>query len=650
MIQLSRYQELFNKSADASLVIQDNRFVDCNQATVDMLGYESKEPILNTHPSKLSPEFQPDGRDSISKADEMMAIALEKGSHRFEWDHVRANGEVFPVEVLLTLISESEEGQTIFVVWRDISEAVATRRFQEANLQLATSLGTTNDMKRIAHMGAAVIREYFHSDAIAINFIDAENRINLGLYAEDTAEGESEPSECPPLFTPFDELDTDSIHGIPEPKLLNRTPEQIQQKPMDRPFGVVERRSASLMFAPIEYGNTKMGEVTAQSYTFNKFDEKNLEELQVIASRIGAALIRAKTSNDLRREHEELLKKQAQLLTSQRLAHIGNWEHDLETDERQWSDELYRIFDIDPGTPITIELIHERIHPADLETFIRENEDPGEKTDYRVVHRSGEIRWIHELVDAPIIENGKPVSLRGTAQDITEAKEAEKRLAETDSLRELLLDVITHDLKNPAGALLNLTALAQEGTPDPTLLEVIHDSSQRLLKTLEDTSLLAKATFGEEIPKEDLDLRTLLVEVVSDFGPKLRLAKMEVDLQVPGGVLVRANPLIAEVFKNYLSNALRYAPDSQVIRIRSQQAEDNILVSVQDQGNTIPELDRERVFERQVQLSKEGKRGRGIGLAIVKRIAEAHDGRVWVEPNEPRGNKFLIRIPLAQTT
>jgi two-component system cell cycle sensor histidine kinase/response regulator CckA len=122
------YRELFERSADAILIIQDERFVDCNEATVRMMRFETRAQVLGTHPSKLSPPRQPDGRDSFAKANEMMATAFEKGSHRFEWDHVRADGEVFPVEVLLTAVPSAGH-QVLHVVWRDITER---KRLEEA--------------------------------------------------------------------------------------------------------------------------------------------------------------------------------------------------------------------------------------------------------------------------------------------------------------------------------------------------------------------------------------------------------------------------------------------------------------------------------------------------------------------------------------
>ncbi len=125
------YRELFERSADAILIIKNGRFVDCNQATVDMLRLESRDQVLETHPSELSPPTQPDGRPSREKADEMIALAFEKGSHRFEWDHRRADGEVFPVEVLLTAAGD-DGTKMLHVVWRDITER---RRLEEQLLQ-----------------------------------------------------------------------------------------------------------------------------------------------------------------------------------------------------------------------------------------------------------------------------------------------------------------------------------------------------------------------------------------------------------------------------------------------------------------------------------------------------------------------------------
>ena len=116
-----RFRSLFNLSPDPAWIIENNKFIDCNQAAVNMLGYKNKDDFINTHPSKLSPEYQPDGEDSFSKAEQMMKLAKDKGVHRFEWVHTRADGSNFLAEVTLSLITL--EGQSlIYCGWRDISE------------------------------------------------------------------------------------------------------------------------------------------------------------------------------------------------------------------------------------------------------------------------------------------------------------------------------------------------------------------------------------------------------------------------------------------------------------------------------------------------------------------------------------------------
>ncbi len=117
----ARYRDVFTLTADAVLIIDGDRFIDCNDATVAMLRCHSRAEVLQTHPSELSPEFQPDGRRSFDKANEMMGLAFGRGSHRFEWAHRRADGEIFPVEVLLTAVRRGDRS-ILHVVWRDITD------------------------------------------------------------------------------------------------------------------------------------------------------------------------------------------------------------------------------------------------------------------------------------------------------------------------------------------------------------------------------------------------------------------------------------------------------------------------------------------------------------------------------------------------
>lgn len=144
-----QYRELFERSADAILILEGDKFTDCNQATVNMLGYATREELLQTHPSQLSPEFQPDGASSFDKANKMIAIALAEGSHRFEWSHLRIDGTEFPVEVLLTAMPLGGR-KVLHTTWRDITE----RKRLEAELRQAQK------MEAIGRLTGAIAHDF----------------------------------------------------------------------------------------------------------------------------------------------------------------------------------------------------------------------------------------------------------------------------------------------------------------------------------------------------------------------------------------------------------------------------------------------------------------------------------------------------------
>jgi len=117
----SRFQALFDASPAPVWIIEDHRFIECNKAAVEILGYTDKDALKNTHPSALSPEFQPDGESSFAKAERMMELARTKGFNRFEWVHLRADGSPFHAEVTLSPI-ELHGHPGIYCVWHDITE------------------------------------------------------------------------------------------------------------------------------------------------------------------------------------------------------------------------------------------------------------------------------------------------------------------------------------------------------------------------------------------------------------------------------------------------------------------------------------------------------------------------------------------------
>jgi len=117
-----RFIELFRASDDAMLLIDKDKFVECNAAAAKMLGYSDEKKLMQHSPAEFSPVTQSDGQNSAVKARLMIKIALEKGVNRFEWDHMKKGGEVFPVEVSLALTPILIGGRTVVhCIWRDLT-------------------------------------------------------------------------------------------------------------------------------------------------------------------------------------------------------------------------------------------------------------------------------------------------------------------------------------------------------------------------------------------------------------------------------------------------------------------------------------------------------------------------------------------------
>jgi len=188
-----KYEDLFNKTTDAILIIENGLFVNCNDAAVELLGYSNISELLQKHPSKLSPETQPDGKLSTSKAEEMMNFAIKNGSHRFEWIHQKADGTNFPVEVLLTAINNNDGGLIIHTVWRDITKRKNDEKLQHALYsisEVASSTKTLDELYRRIHIIVAslMVAENFY---IAIH--DQESDIISFPYYADKLRDTREP-------------------------------------------------------------------------------------------------------------------------------------------------------------------------------------------------------------------------------------------------------------------------------------------------------------------------------------------------------------------------------------------------------------------------------------------------------------------------
>ncbi len=213
---------------------------------------------------------------------------------------------------------------------------------------------------------------------------------------------------------------------------------------------------------------------------------------------------------------------------------------------------------------------------------------------------------------------------------------------------------VSHELKTPLSLVRMFAELLQSGRVNADeqkkrqYLQIILSESERLSALIENVLDFAKVERG----KSGYDFsECILGDVVARAVEACRIRadrdRVELELEVdPGLPFVRADERAIEIAViNLVDNALKYAKDSNRIRIRVRRRDKTLEVSVTDQGSGILLEDRKRIFDRFVRgRGTKQVRGSGIGLALVKHIALAHGGDAWVEPVEPRGSRFAFTI------
>ncbi|MEI7837459.1 MAG: CHASE domain-containing protein, partial [Planctomycetota bacterium] len=320
-----RFLDVLYASNDAILLIEGQRFVDCNDATARMLGYADKQECLDTHPSELSPPVQPDGRHSADKAEEMMATALKEGLHRFTWMHRKASGEDFLVEVTLTAIVTGGKTQ-LHCAWRDLTESKRAEVYAEMGrnvLQILNEPGHMQDslrrvlaaLKAMTRFDAVGMRlqdgddfPYFAQDGFSKDFLLTENtlveRAADGGVCRDKDGNVRLECTCGlvilgkadltnPLFTPGGSAWTNDSF----PLLEIPTGEDPRLHPRNH---CIHQGYASVALVPIRDKDRIVGLLQFNDRRKGCFTLAAVELLEGIASHIGSAIIRKRAERELR--------------------------------------------------------------------------------------------------------------------------------------------------------------------------------------------------------------------------------------------------------------------------------------------------------------------------------------------------------------
>ena len=307
------------------------------------------------------------------------------------------------------------------------------------------------------------------------------------------------------------------------------------------------------------------------------------------------------------------------------------------------------------------------IHPEDYEsTKLKWNEafEKGQEfeAEYRIKNREEKYRWHLDRCFPLRNEQGAIVKWLGTATDIHRRKEIEEDLARSIQVREELIAVVSHDLKNPLQAIaLNAELLAQLPAKfeKPRQNEIwrfsmisIEKSVHLMSRLISDLLDFAKIESGSlKLDKKLVNLDSVLQESVDFIRPLAEKKKISISFHgcTEASTVDCDQDRISQVVLNLLGNAVKFTPPDGFISIECGLTETELTIKVRDTGPGIPGNYLEHIFDRFWQGQTVHRQGVGLGLAISKGIIESHGGKIWVESQVNVGSTFYFSVPLAES-
>jgi PAS domain S-box-containing protein len=372
-----------------------------------------------------------------------------------------------------------------------------------------------------------------------------------------------------------------------------------------------------------------------------------------------------------KRAEDELRRSEAFLAEAQRLSSIGSFSWRVAADQITWSAELYRIYELEIGVPVTLELIRSRVHPEDvslIEKMKMANRSQRDGNDFewhwRLMMPNRSIKYLHAVAHATQDQEGE-LEYIAAVQDVTARRLAEEARDKARSelahvARVMSLGTLTaslaHELNQPlAGIITNASTCMRMLATDPANVDGARETVRRTIRDGNRASEVItrlRALYGKkESTTESLDLNEATRDVLALSSSELQrgrvILRLELaeDLPLVTGDRVQLQQVILNLVLN-ASEAMSTVDDHpRELLIRTNRDEDDrVRLTVKDAGVGFSPHAADRLFESFYTTKNDGM---GIGLSVSRSIVESHHGRLWATPNDGPGASFSFSIPQA---
>jgi PAS domain S-box-containing protein len=656
--QTAHLDELFELSPDAVVLTALNppRTIRVNKEFTRIFGYTSEEAVGRRLRGFIVPEGQEPANLTRNPA------LLEGKKVEQEVVRKRKDGTLFHAQVTAARVRLRGFEDAAYVIYRDISER------KRAELLLAGE-------KRLLEMVASGVPLLVVLDALCRFFEEIATDCTCSVILVDPTGTYLLQGASPSLPAKF----TESIDG--RPVSVDNGPcamaaclnEQVISADITKETRWAAYRWCELALS-YGFGACWSTPITSRSGkvvgTFGLHYDKPASPTPLHQNLIEQFTHLASIAIERAQSDAALKRSEAFLAQAQHLSSTGSFSWRVATDEITWSDEVYRIYQLDPGMPLTSELIYSRIHPDDI-SFVCElagRAQAGDVVDFEYEHRlqmpDCAVKYLHTVSHGSWDQDGQ-LEYIGAIQDVTQRRVSEQALSKARSelahvARVTSLGALTasiaHEVNQPlAGIITNASTCLRMLAADPPNADGARETARRIIRDgnrASDVITRLRALFVKKEPTaEPVDLNEATREVLALSLNELQRGRVVLRPEFAESLppVMGDRVQLQQVMINLLRNAtdamseVDDRPRQLVIRTESDEG-DRVRLTVQDVGIGIDAQGVDRLFDA-FYTTKSG--GMGIGLSVSRSIIESHHGRLWATPNEGPGAAFSFALPCA---